>query len=1291
MSEHRVVNKILVGILAVVVGGTSFDSVFAQPNRRSKTVGDLLKKIESQTKKVSLEKKSGALPQFEKIGARRSNVDLSSVKPPSSNRMFYPEGSNEADLERVTDDGIKQLFQLSKRFKNSPRRGEIWLRLAELYVEKARLIEYKINADYDNRLADYSNKKTKVKPKLNLNPAKAYNQKAVQLYSWFLRDYPKDEKVDQALFFLGYNLFELGKEDEGRKYYERLTKEHPKSPYNEESSFALGEYYFEKNDYKKALEFYEKVAKNPRGRLYSFSLYKKAWCLYKSGNLKLALASLEKVIRSAHAGKKGDNSAGGVSKLRLGAEASKDLVIFYAEVGSANQARRYFEDLVGEKEAPKLLEKLAYYYADTGNRNGARALFKDIIRDNPNSDKAFEYQYQIISLYSTSATSKEFRGELFDWVHNYGPKSSWQSSKQGNKELVSKVNQLMESTLRNHVLQLHQTAQNSKAPFSQAQAKEGYQLYFKTFDSGEKVAEMHFFFAEILFDMKDFESAAYHYNWIVKNEQKSQYYEKSLLNTVLALEKTLPTEEALKKRLGDSLDPVPLEKNVNNFIIAAKQYNAAFPTGENVPAIKYKMGALLYYHNQFDDALAVFNGIIKDHPKSKYAEYSANLTLDIYNLKKDFAGLEKAGASILENESLAKSQVGSQVKTVLQQVSFKKAQELEASKDFAGSAAAFEGFAVSNKGSDLAVSALFNAAVNYERAGNTGRAMEMYESVLAHKGASKDLADKSRKILPTLYERLGQYEKAAKLMEDFAKANPKDSSAVNYYYNAAAIQDGLNKYQSALSNYQIYFDKSRGSDRYETLYLMGRAWERQNGITKAEEYYSRYYKSPTKNGSRVVEVAFRNADIFRKKRKTNERETWLKRTISSQAKVSSKDNPVGVRYASEAKFELVRRGYDELIKIKIPADPNGQKKAVERKLKVLNTLKEDLKPVIRYDDGHMVVAALALLGQAYQHMAASIYAVPVPKGLDEESLKQYKAGVDGLAKPFATEAISNYKSAIEKGYSLSGYNNWLLVAQAELQKLDGTSIPYFGESVEIVSAVDAMDDQLDDTKYANLRSAFQGGTDSEVIQEASKLLGPNPNDIVALNTLAMHYVNKKKFGLALIILRRALAAQPDNPALYHNTGTIAFMEGDQREAMPDFRKALELKSSYNPSAAILGTIYAKYGDYSKAEKLLTMAYDFKKKKISRGDRAGIELANALAVSSAYVGNLKKSKSIYEDLIEVDGQNVNILMNYAIFLVEHQKSKSKAQEILDKMKFLTDDSKTNQRVRELESKLSQMKG
>jgi cellulose synthase operon protein C len=1054
MLERKAVISLLLG---VTISGT----VFADQD--PKTVGEILRRIEKNTKKVTLKKDAAAIPAAPKQAveqpARSGPTNFANIRPPSRSKLFYEEGSNEAELEKMTDSGINQLYKLTRQFKSSPRRGELWLRLAELYVEKSRLIEFKIQTEHDKAVKAYSEKKLTTRPKLDLKPAQEYNRKAVELYEWFLRDFSNDPKVDQALFFLGYNWFELGKEDKGSTYYTRLLKEHPQSPYVEESNFALGEYYFDHEKWKTALGHYQDIAKDKHARLFSFALYKIAWCQYKLGEVKPALISLEKVIRAGR-GAKADKTGGtgGVSRIRLAGEAQKDLVVFYAEAGDPKNARAYFEDVVGQKQVFPMMESLAYHYKEIGNRAGARYTFKALIEEHPTAPKAFDYEYQIVSMYVGESKNDTFKQELFAWIDGFGPSSAWYKTNSGNTELTSKSMALIETTLRNNILQNHQSAQNSHSPTAQKQAKEGYEIYFRTFTNGQRLDEMHFFYAELLFDMGEFEKAAVHYAWVADHAPKSKYYEKSSLNTILALEKKLPKEEELKKRVGESLDPVPFPPAVKAFQVAADKYVSAFPNGENVPAIRYKLGALYYYHNQFDDALTVFNSIIKNYPKSQWARYAANLTLDIYNLKKDYSGLETAGQNILKNDDLAKSDVGDQVKGVLQRVSFKKAQSLEDQKDYAGAAKSFEQFGAANPKTDLGTSANYNAAVDYEKAGDSNKALQMYGLVLgskdpAHEGSRKNAA----KFSAELYERTGQYEKAAGAFETYAKANAKDKEAIAFYFNAAVIRDGMNSYALAQKDYETYADTGKSADRREVLFSIAKMYERRQNANKAMEYYQKYIDSNPHNPSALVESTFAIAEIHNKKKHVKDADTWYTKTVAVQRRLSSKEKPVETGMAAEAKFHLVYHTYEELRAIRIPANPAKQQAAVQDKLKKLNHLKEQLKEVIHYDDGGMIVASLTLIGQAYQHMAASIFAVPLPKGLDADGLKTYQAGIEKVAHPFQEEAVKNYQAAVQRGSELEGYNEWLRTAQHELNALSKDSFPDFGEKVLLTKVMDNMD------------------------------------------------------------------------------------------------------------------------------------------------------------------------------------------------------------------------------------------
>lgn len=657
--------------------------------------------------------------------------DLSEIKPTSSKKFFRSADKDEAQLLKYTDEEIKQLFSLAKQFKKSDKRGEIWLRLAEAYVEKAKFIELKIQEDYEKKMIEYRSKKRKTAPRMDLKDAQAYNKKAIQLYEWFLRDFPKDSKVPQALFFLGYNYFELENYKKGFAYYNNLVKQYPKSHFVAEAYFAMGEHYFENEKWPLAKENYKNVIRYKDSRLYEFGLYKMGWCEYKTGQIRNAISYMEKVIEE------GQKSGGGnrnSNKIRLVDEATRDLIPFFVELGDYKQAKAYFNKVIPRDKMEKTLERLAYYYYDIGNSVAAQFYFKDLIDRDPYAPKAFDYQYQIVKMYSTSKNSKVFRAELYDWVQKYGPDGNWARNNKDDQKLVSKASELMEITLRTFILQRHQTAQNSRGSESQFEAKTGYELYFNTFKNSTRLDEMHFFYGELLFDMKDYNKAAYHYLWVVDHKPDSKYAEKATNNSLLALEKKLPTPNAIQKVVGRSTAPVKLDKVSQVFMKAAENYFKTYPKGENVVGIKYKMATIYYSYNHIDKAIEIYTDIVKNHSdkkeNQKFVEASANLILDIYSSRKDYDNLSKSTDMLLAIPSLSNSDFGKEVKNIKTKSTFKRAQDLEGQKKYLDSAKSYEAFSKTFPSSNLAAPARYNAGVNYERSNELLSAISMYTLVL---------------------------------------------------------------------------------------------------------------------------------------------------------------------------------------------------------------------------------------------------------------------------------------------------------------------------------------------------------------------------------------------------------------------------------------------------------------------------------------------------------------------------------------------------------------------------------
>lgn len=1042
-------------LVAVLVAG---DVSVAQTRKvnvkrtvRQSTVGDLLSQASdsSRGERLQMSKTDTSLPSSN-LGFKNQvqSYNLDSVKPPRSSEFMAREsGSDQAQYEKVLDQQIRELYKLTQKFKSSANRGELWLRLAELYVEKAGLVDTRKQNDYDAKLRAFQAGTSKVKPKLDVAEAREYNKKAVQLYEWFQRDFPRDEKMSQALFFLGYNYFELGDVQKGAEYYERLTKAYPNSPFVGEAHFALGEYHFENERWAKAYKEYSYIIKDKRHRLNTFALYKGAWCLFRIGKVQQSMTYLEFIIKSGKA-ETGQAVAGQrmVNRNRLEGEALRDIVVFYAEGGDPSRAVNYFQSLVGKDYAP-YLERLAYQYADRGNKDASRDIFKVLISKSPTAPKSFEFQYQIVQNYYYAKNTSRFKDELYSWVKDYGPTGAWYANNKNNKELVENSYKLRETTLRNYVLQQHQTAQNSRAPFSQTQANDGYQLYLKEFSDSALISDMHFYYGELLYDMARYDEAAAQYKWVVDNAPQSKFYGKSAQNLILSVERSIPTDAEMQKRVGKSLDPIPLEPRVERFIKAGQWYIEKFPNTEKAPEIKFRIGRLYYQSNQFDEATKYFREIVQQSPNTKYAEYSANLLLDIYNLKKDYAGLEKMGAELLAVPSIAASKAGSDIRGVMEKSSFKRGQDLELAKKFAESAQSFAAFATANPKSELASTALFNAGVNFERAGQNAAAINAYQAVTERKDPSAvKLRSRAQRLLAKQYQDSARFEEAAQLYRQTARDNPTDPLASNLIFNAAVLYEALGKSDEAIKSYTEFskLNKKR-SDNIDALYGMATIHRKAGQNAAAIARYMEYVEQGGREPEKLVESAYWVADLSLKSRAVSRGNEWRQKTLAIQRRFAPQKKGVGASYAAKIKFSEAQDTFRDLRSVNFPADPNKQKAAADKKINLLNKLTSELAEVIKFDSAEEIVSSLALLGEANHNMAQALLTAPLPPGLNPEETKQYKAGVEKFAEPFNSKVRDSFKATIERGWELEVYNEGFRTAYAYMSRLDPKSYYDGGE------------------------------------------------------------------------------------------------------------------------------------------------------------------------------------------------------------------------------------------------------
>ncbi len=1066
MSNLKYLNKTLI-IVLIGVSIYSPQGLAQEVAKKRITLGDLIKKAkqESRGSQVnSLEKKSIALPFAQLSFEEKKEVNLNEVKPPKLSEIYNYENVDQAAYEKTLNLQVEELYKLTQKFKSSSNRGELWLRLAELYVEKATILSNRKQLEYEKKNSEFQAGQS-AKPVLDLADAKDFNKKAIQLYDWFLRDFPSDPKVSQALFFLGYNNFELGNIAEGTKYYGQLNAKHPSSQFAGDAHFALGENLFENEKWADAYKEYSFLIKDNTHNLHTIALYKGSWCLYRLGKSEEAIKYLDYIVKSGRRAKISDSVNGKkINTARLENEAVKDLVIFFADTGNTSRAISYFKNL-NTKESKESIEKLAYYLSNKGNREASKNVFNYLIAQDVISKKAFEYQYQIVQNYFFAKNSPEFKSELYKWITNYNLKSSWYDANKSDQNFIKKSNQLREKTLRNYILQQHQTAQNSRALFSQKAAFDAYKLYFQEFSKSDLAGDMHFFFGELLYDMARYSDASREYTAVVTDYPNSPYLEKASQNILLAIEKSLPRDEDIQKRTGNSIEPIALDKSIEKFIKSTNWYLQKYPKSDKAAEIKFRTGRLYYLTNNFDTAEKQFKEIVQQYPSTKYSEYSANLLLDIYNLKKDYSGLEKIGSELLADQSISNTKIGDDIRGVLEKASFKKAQNLESDKKYLESAHQFQFFAAQNVKSELVGMAYFNAGINFEKSGKNKDAITNYLKVVTlNNPQALALKPKAKKLLAKLYQESGQFEEAAKLYSELAQVNTTDPQYDNYLYNSALMLEITGRNNEAIKEYEKYLRVGKNKEENAMVnFKIAELLRKSNRLTESLAAYRRFAEMLYATVDKKIEAQYWIFNLSSKlnlKIHANSVEVKMRSLMAALPKTKNKS---ATTYLAKIKLVQAEDSFAKLRSVYIPINPPinsaQQKIAVDKKLELMSALNELIGGVIKLDSAEEIVSALYILGESNEHMAKEFSAVPVPTNLNDEQKKLYLVEIEKIVTPFINKSEESYKLAIERGMDLQVYNEAYKNAFMKMHKKYPEQFYSSGEAASESKIIDWMGDK----------------------------------------------------------------------------------------------------------------------------------------------------------------------------------------------------------------------------------------
>ncbi|MEQ1564959.1 MAG: tetratricopeptide repeat protein [Myxococcota bacterium] len=965
-----------------------------------------------------------------------------------------------AEAKRM--EAIESLKGLLSKGMADDTKAEMMLRLADLYFQQGRYLYLKEMASYDKQFEACFNQ-----PGCNTDTLRADNtgsrewqERSIKLYQGILQNYPRYQRADQATFFLGSALKDVGREQDAAEAFKQLVKLYPQSDFIADSYVQIGEYYFDvENNAYGALKAYLKAASYTDSPKYAYSMYKLGWCYYNVGEYDKGIETMKAVVDKSLAS---DQSQ---SNLQLQDEALKDLVRFYADADQMNEAIEYFTKLGRTDLIRTTLKRLAGTFFEQGKFDRSIEMYRRLILDDTTAKDNPEYQTEIISAYKKMGARDKVLEEINRLRTDYGPQSAWSRANAADPKAVEEAQTKIEAQLRGIAVDFHATArqyERSKHPDA-AQvyelARSAYQTYLEIFPKNEHTYEVRYAYGELLYRLKDYKGAFEQYMAVVDLDPQGKHSKFCAESAIFAAEEQVKLEGGanaagkVTAKVTKDVQPQSLTEWEQRFVDACNKYATLYSGDAKVKDMIYKSAYLLYNKYRYDDASKQFQAVIALDPRSNEAKLAANLILDALAIKENWDSLRQSSKAFYDQAGLGDAAFKKDTYDIYMNSSFKLVEvSFDKDKDYGKAADGFVKFYEEFPDAAISAQALNNAAAYFNKAGRVSDSMKVRHLLVedAKFGPKVKYYYDQIGFLGYDYELIADYDKAAlyyeklwsetpaekKKPENATKAAEIDKRAADALYSAAVFRKGIGQADKAIENYNAFVAANPDDDRVADIKIrVGKIYEEGQRWQEAANQYQAYYKTPPKNAPLEYQYFARlhYGQAMEKLGKPKERDAIYRETVGLYDKYAKGGGAKGpqTEFVAEMMYQLALPSLDAYMAMKIKGAGRGASQKAEdkalidslsKKAKAQVEVEKAFTEVVATGAGEWGLASLVALGKAYENMADALINGDKPYYLSEDQLEIYNMGLQDRAYVQQEKAVNAYKLALDKSYELTLYN-----------------------------------------------------------------------------------------------------------------------------------------------------------------------------------------------------------------------------------------------------------------------------
>lgn len=886
------------------------------------------------------------------------------------------------EIISIINEEISEVSSLSNQ--SGGRDPDLKLRLAELYLEKARLIKETENERY---LRVPPKKRRKVKKSNYFRKSTNLFNVANKVCLGIAKKHKRYRNLSDVYFILGYNAKEFNNDQQATKYLSYANRKARRgTPSKIKTQISLAEVHFNQGRYKKAIPLYESSLRKYHERWWTKESFNLAWSYYRTKKYSKAINKMLQVYTKSKNEKFVD--------MRKSVE--RDIGLFYAEAGRSKEGIEFYKKL--DRNFTKELIRISQFLTEQGKYTKADMALREALKyakEDENKIKIYINQlvlydkYEVRSIKHLNAAKKLYafhQKEKLD--EEYYEKLKYQVAKKAaqlQKQVISKTYRRLPK--------IRKSKSNMAIQYFDIKVKLG----------SKKPEEDIYYQGETSFAIGYYSNAIAFYDkaYDLSKKNKNYKFQKLSLESLLA---TLS-----KKTLNNKVK----EKY---YVPVYLKYLSTDQKSPRAKSIYQKLFNVYYERNKITDAENVLNSYARNFPKDyKIQEAMLAKIVDFHHKKKNYVKIKSLVKRVNSKQYLISQKFAKKLREILTSIQMEKVQKSLESGD---KKAALVGYHKILKDPDATLRAITNAkynlAVLYYELGNTKKSylwsVEAIKS-MDNKNVQK-FSDTFLSISNYLFGRL-QFSASADLsMRSMAKMCKTKSRLKNIAFkNSVYVYIANDEFENAVKTIQLA-KNCKAYSKYITeaefslldAYRIKGMWIKYEALAKSLARYKANWGRSIKTYD-YLEKQY----LLKGNSKKSSEFRWAKLNFYNKIKRTKVDIPVAsLDVIAESKLIQLRNQALKINNVRLAFPEKTFNYRLKSKLTQLTQLTVNAGNLQKIGSGSGIVKSYKIVIDEYNKFATEIKNFS-PPGKSKDYIKSFQGAMRDVYQPLFLKA-NNFKN-----------------------------------------------------------------------------------------------------------------------------------------------------------------------------------------------------------------------------------------------------------------------------------------